>query len=147
MREQISKFINFVLLASTIVFLLYPAFHDDKSITQIIRSLLEPNLTIEFMARWLVVLIFVGTLYISVLGFIYRNTPITVIATAIEIKYLDKTGRRVEISKVQHFRTNQKNVTAYVTSHNPTSEAGSVIKSEIGASMYCANKKIEQTLE
>jgi hypothetical protein len=143
MREQIWKFTNFVLLISTAIFLLYPAFVDNKTFTEIAISLFQPSLTIEYISRVLVAFILIGSLYVAIVGTIYRKIPVTSISTDLEIKFLDASGKHVQLARTQILRANQRDVKAYFTTHTPTADIGTI--QDIGASTYCVSGDLKDS--
>ncbi len=136
-RELFWKTLNLVLVIGTAIGIIYPAFLDPNvTLTRIIVSLFEPDLSLGFVSRWLIVLLFLASLYAIIVGRVYRRVPITVLSSAIEIKYLSPDGSRVLLRKEQTLRANQRNVTAIFNSHATTSSQGRMPKDSVNVSIY-----------
>jgi hypothetical protein len=114
MESRYGHLLNWVILIAGIVGIIYPAFVDEKqSLTQIIISLFDPKPTLGFAMRWLSVFLIVGGAYILVTSWAYRNLPISVIWTRLDIHFENADGSRVRVQRQQTFRANQPGVTAY----------------------------------
>jgi hypothetical protein len=113
------KIFNLILLIGTVIGIFQPAFLENKSITQIIVSLLEPEASQGFMMRWLLVIGMFGSAYLLVISRVYRNVPITVIRTKYELVFLEDDGSVVEINREQLLRANRPDVSAYYSRHLP----------------------------
>ncbi len=131
--------LNVVLVIGTALGIVYPAFLDPNiTFTHLIVSLVHPDWSLGFISRWLIVLLFLASVYALIVGRIYRRVPITILSNNIEIKYLNADGSRVVVQKEQTLRANQRNVTAFINRHSPTS-GGRVPKNEISASIFAGD--------
>jgi hypothetical protein len=95
--RNLGKLFTLILLIGTVIGILQPAFLENKSLTQIIVSLLEPEATQGFMMRWLLLLGMLGSAYILIIDRLYRNLPITVVRTRYELVFIEEDGSIVEI--------------------------------------------------
>jgi hypothetical protein len=146
-RELIWKTINIAFLLSTAIGLVYPAFVDNKTFTQIFVSLWEPELSIGWISRWIVLLAFMASLYAIVVGMIYRKIPITTLSSKIQLTYLDKDGKKVEIRRDQILRANQRHVTAFFTTHSATAPTGKLSRADISMSTYWVGGNLNDRFE
>jgi hypothetical protein len=101
------KVANAILLVGTAIGILQPAFLENKSLTQIIVSLLEPEATQGFLMRWLLLIGLLVTGYVFIIDRLYRNVPLTIIRTTFEVVFRDIDGSRVEINREQLLRANR----------------------------------------
>lgn len=145
-KHGIASAINFGLLVGTAIGILVPAFVDNKSLTQIIVSLFEPELTQSFLLKWLILIIFILCLYIFVLERMYKNTPITLISTGIDIDFIKNDGSEVRVRRTQLLRANQLNVSAYFMKASATSPSGRIPKANIHAQIYCDDRNFNSSL-
>jgi hypothetical protein len=147
-RELIAKAISIAILVAAVLGIIYPAFIDPNiSLTQIVVSLFHPDHSFGFVARWIVVIVFFISLYAVVVGHMYRSTPITILSSNIEIKYLDQAGTRVRLTRTQTLRANQRRVTAFFMKHGPSAPDGRVLRNEISVSAFNDAKKLNNTCE
>lgn len=97
--------------------------------------------------RWLSVVLLCGAAYILVTGWAYRNLPISVIWTKLDIHFDAADGSRVRIEREQALRANQPEVSAYFMQCRPTSENGRIPEASISGSVYCGNLNYQDRLE
>lgn len=145
--RQLWKLINWALIAGTLIGILQPAFFENKSLTQIIVSLLEPELSQGFLMRWLFFIAFLGAAYVLIIDLIYRNRPVTVIRTRFEVRHITDDGSTVEIYREQLLRANRPGVIAYFTRHSPDTPTGRIIGSAIIGSIYSEHHTIDSRIE
>jgi hypothetical protein len=124
---QMGPIIGFALLISSIVGLVQP------SLTN--TSLFHPEWSQEFLQKWILVFVFVAAIYMIVLQYIYRNTPITVISTDLTVTF-GPDGSATFVRE-QLLRANQPRVTAYMSKHGPSSPNGKVDQTSITARAFC----------
>jgi hypothetical protein len=101
------KIVNIVFLIGTAIGILQPAFLENKSLTQIIVSLLEPEATQGFLMRWLLLLGLLVTGYVFVIDRMYRSHPLTIIRNNFEVNFLSQDGSLVELNREQLLRANR----------------------------------------
>jgi hypothetical protein len=101
----IGRIINVVLIAGK------PAFSGKSpGLTQILISLFDFQWSQEFLMRWLIVLAFLAACYTFFISIIFRNIPITIISTKIEVKFNKQDFSEVELYREQLLRANEPNV-------------------------------------
>jgi hypothetical protein len=89
-KYSLGRILNIALIVGTLIGILEPAFsHENIGLTQIILSLFEPEWTQRFLMRWLLALSFAASCYAFIIGMIFRNIPITIIWTKIEVRFAD----------------------------------------------------------
>jgi hypothetical protein len=148
MKGRYGHLVNWAVLVAAIVGIIYPAFFDERlGLTQIFVSLFEPKLTLGFAMRWLSVVLLCGAAYILVTGWAYRNLPISVIWTKLDIHFDAADGSRVRIEREQALRANQPEVSAYFMQCRPTSENGRIPEASISGSVYCGNLNYQDRLD
>jgi hypothetical protein len=131
------RIFNILLILGTLIGILEPAFFSENiGLTQIVLSLFEPHWNQQFAMRWLLAIGFSASCYAFIIGMIFRNVPITIIWTNVDVRFTDVEGRRVELHREQLLRANQPGVTAYFSTHTPTS-GGTVPHDQIQADIYC----------
>lgn len=115
MGDRLKQLVGWVVLLAAIIGIIYPAFFDQRlSLTQILISLADfNNVSIGFLMRWLYVIIVIGTGYILITNWLYRNLPISVIWTRLDLHFDAADGSQVRIEREQALRANQPGVTAY----------------------------------
>ena len=140
MESRYGKLLNWVILVAGIAAILWPAFIDEhKGLTQIVISLFEFERTINFAMRWLSVILVLGALYILITNRLYRNIPISVIWTKLDVHFEAHDGSRVRISREQALRANQPKVTAIFMNSRPSTPNGRIIKTSIQGEVYCGD--------
>lgn len=148
MKGRYGQLLNWVILVAGIAGIVYPAFFDERlGLTQILISLFDPKLTLSFAMRWLSVILLCGAAYILITGWIYRNLPISVIWTKLDVHFENPDGSRVRVEREQALRANQPGVTAYFMQCRPTSENGRLPENLITSSVYCGSTNLHDTLE
>jgi hypothetical protein len=142
------RLLNWIVLLAGIAGIIYPAFIDDKlSLTQILISLLEPKATIGFAMRWLSVALLIGASYILITSWAYRNLPISVIWTNLDIHFENDDGSRIRFEREQALRANQPGVTAYFMHCRPTAPSGKIPEASIKGSVFCNGMKYRDQIE
>jgi len=144
-KWQLGHVISAALLVGAIIGILQPAYSTDIGLTQIFLSLFHPGWNQEFLMRWLLVLALLAAIYMIVLQFIYRNTPITVIFTKLTVE-LGPNGSAV-FRREQLLRANQPKVTAYMSRHGPSAPQGKILTERISVSAYCSGWDAKDTIE
>jgi hypothetical protein len=148
MAEGLSKIVGAIFFIGTGIGIIYPAFVDNKSLTQIVVSLFEPDLSSSsFLYRWLLVLGFVCSSYILIIARMYRNTPITVVQTHFHLRFLSADGSEVDSIRSQILRANQPKVTAYYGRYAPVAEGGRIPEDQIEYGAYCESCHMESSLD
>ncbi len=147
MRDRVAHAFGVVLFIAGIIGILHPAFVDDKSLTQIVVSLFQPDLTPGFISRWLAVLLVALLAYIYAVDRMFREVPVTVMRTDVDIEFINPDGSQVRIVRTQVLRANRPDVTAYYSKHAPNSPTGRIPKAEISSSAHCQDRTIQQELE
>jgi hypothetical protein len=142
---SIGRIFNVVLLLAAIIGILQPAFSGNVGLTQIILALFEPQWTQEFLMKWLLVLAFGALLYSLIIGIIFKNIPITIIWTRIDVTFNSGDGSDVEIYREQLLRANQPSVTAFFSAHTPSD--GHVPHERITASAHCDAPNFDDRFE
>jgi hypothetical protein len=143
----LGRIINVVLIVGTAIGILQPAFSEQHlSLTQIIISLFTPQWTQEFLMKWLVVLAFAAACYTFFISMWFRNTPITIISSKIDVSFNNADGSEVEIYREQLLRANEPNVTAYFSAHEASGN-GTVPSDRIGVSASCDHAEFDQSFE
>lgn len=149
MGERLRLLFNWAILVAAIFGIIYPAFFDPHlSLTQILISLVdfhEP--TLGFWMRWLSVFVLIGAAYILITGWLYRNLPLSVISTRLDIYFENPDGSSVRIDREQYLRANQPEVTAYYVSCRPTSPNGRIAEDSINCSVYCDGNNFQNDLD
>jgi hypothetical protein len=146
-KYNFGRIANLALIVGTLIGILEPAFsHENIGLTQIVLSLFEPHWTQQFLMRWLLALTFIASCYSLATGIIFRNIPITIIWTRVQVRFMDEFGERVELHREQLLRANQPDVTAYFSTHSPTS-GGHVPHDQITASVYCESCNLNDRIE
>ena len=129
--------LNIILLLAGVAGILYPSFIEPRvGFTQAFLSLFHPDASFAFAMRWLLAILFLIALYAFILGRMYRGIPITVLSSAITIKYMTPDGSTVLLQKEQTVRANQANVTALFNTHATTSTRGRMPKDSVSVSVY-----------
>jgi hypothetical protein len=137
MDSRYGHLLNWIVLAGGIAGILYPAFIDEReSLTQILISLFEPKPTLGFAMRWLSTFLLLGSAYILLTNYLYRNVPISVIWTKLDVYFVNPDGSEIRVDREQALRANQPGVTAYFMSSRPTSENGTIPEHKIKAKLY-----------
>jgi hypothetical protein len=145
-RFGFGRIFNILLILGTLIGILEPAFSENIGLTQIILSLFEPHWNQQFLMRWLLAISFGASCNAFAVSMVFRNIPITIIWTKIDVRFADVEGRRVELHREQLLRANQPGVTAYFSSHTPTS-GGTVPHDQIRATIYCEACNINDRVE
>jgi hypothetical protein len=117
------------------------------SATQLLISLFDPDWSIGFFSRWLLVLLFLGTLYALIAARIYRDIPVTIVSTNIELRYLTPDGARGQVRRTQTLRANQRRVTAFFGVHYVTAPNGRIPRGDIHASAFSDTGALGDTLD
>jgi hypothetical protein len=136
---QFEKLLNWGLLIGGFIGIVFPAFLDPpKSLTQILVGTLKPELTLSYAMEVLFLVMFLCGAYILSIRRIFRDIPITVMSTRINIEFGDK-GKKAAFHREQILRANHNDVTAYHSAVQPTSPGGKIIEKQINMSVYCEN--------
>jgi hypothetical protein len=149
MRGRLANLVNWAILIAAIIGIIYPAFFDPHlSLTQILISLADFNqITLSFLMRWLSVLVFLFAVYIMITNWAYRNLPISVIWTRLDVHFESPDGSKVRIDREQALRANQTGVTAYYVNCKPTAEKGRVPEDGISCSVYCGDQEFKSDID
>ncbi len=147
-RDLFFKALNVAIFLGAVAGIIYPAFIDDKaSLTQIFVSLFEPSWSLSFLMRWLVAFILVASLYVFFVGMYYRSVPITILNSNLELKYLSPDGSRVQFTRKQTLRANQRNVTAFFSTHTTSTANGRIPRAHVNVSAYCDSCDLADRIE
>lgn len=142
---EIWKFAKWVLAIGGLIGILEPAFFENKTLTQTIFSLFQPEASLGFWMRWLLVILFLGVVYILIIDFVFKGKPITVLRTILNVKFLDNDGSLVKYEREQTLRPNRPGVTAIFSQHSP--DYGKIKGDEISATIYTRDKEINTEIE
>jgi hypothetical protein len=148
MEGRYGRLLNWVVLIGGVAGIIYPAFIDERQgLTQILISLFDPKPTLGFAMRWLSVVLLIGAAYILIVSWAYRNLPISVIWTKLNVHFEAEDGSLVRIEREQALRANQPGVTAYFMNCRPTAPTGIVSGASIKGALYCDNKQYSDRIE
>lgn len=145
--KQFWTIFNVLLILGTVIGILQPAYQTDLGLTQILLSLLHPQWSQEFLMRWLLVIVFVAASYSFAIGMIFKDLPITIIWTKINVNFAEPDGSKVELRREQLFRANRSDVTAYFSAHRPDSPNGRVPHDQIEVGMHCIGCSLQDSKE
>jgi hypothetical protein len=149
MTERYGRLLNWAVLVAAVIGIIYPAFFDERlSLTQILISLIDfQSVTLGFMMRWLSVIVLCGAAYILITNWLYRNLPISVIWTRVDVYFDSPDGSRVRVDREQALRANQPGVTAYFLSCKPNAENGRVSERDITGSVHCGDVAFQDHID
>ncbi|WP_158814544.1 hypothetical protein [Methylocapsa sp. S129] len=141
-----AKLLNWAFLVAGVIGLIYPAFLEPpQSLTQIITSLLHPELTAAFALRWLCVVIVGACIYMLAIRSMYFHRPITIVESKIKYTFFDNRGSVLISDRKQILRANQSNVSACYSGASPTNSTGRVRRLEV--SSYCHDGDVKNLVE
>lgn len=144
-HRSLFQLISGAVFIASLVSFLQPAFVDNKTLTQIIVSLAEPDWSQAFFMRWIIVVLLAASTYVVIVDRIYKNVALTVVQTKFELNLMNEDGSIAEIRREQLLRANRPDATAYSSIH--CVDNGTMPRTYISSSLYSPDINISSTMD